>query len=429
MPLILLGVTSMWSCMKEEATGCPEFEGDPYLTLSLQLPKTTPSTYALSAMEENAISALDVLVFKVDPEDVTKEYFLYRVATADITDITNTTVTGNRKSYRVKLRMSEADARHRLVLVANQRSAIDANVATADVGVTLKETMLQRLTFATSAVWVADSGDAGYKSIPMWGEARNTHVVTKTTTTESIGTIGMVRALARFDVGVKYNATYVAQGLDNFLLTDIYVYNSTNMASGVPAAANYSKDSQGFATVSTVTIPAGANIISNFKPLHYALATGRKSLESTIYIPETKALNYGATPTVAQMQGQFCLVVGGYYSTAAQVADATPNTTTKSYYRIDIYDRLQTAPQGNLLDILRNRLYKVSITNVPGPGTKTPFEALTQTPLGFTSTVLQWDAGGTDGNVSTDNDNYDGDETIVDPWDDGGKNEDINVNK
>lgn len=422
MRIALFMVTSVAiiNCTNDHSNSCPYATEEPYLTLTLRTPGSQPGTYSLSKEDENRITTLDVLVFRVDPVDY-KEKFLYRVAAADIVDLNDATPTGNLKSYRVKLQLSNAAERHRIVILANQRAQIEANLSEADVNTTEKETMLGRIIFEQPGKWEIDTSSADYKSIPMWGEAANTHVVTMTTTSQSIGTIGLVRALARIDVGVNYDEHYDAKGLENFILTDVFVYNLVDKFTGVPLQANYSKNAAGFVTVGKPTIPGTATAISNLTPLHYTLETGKEAIEQVIYVPEVQAQNYEGKPTATQLQSQFCLVVGGYYSSVAEVAASTPNRTNKTYYRIDIYDRTKTSPQGNLLSILRNHCYKVGITKVSGPGAKSSFEALTQTPLNFSSKVTMWDDGGTQGdvNVSEEGTNKEGEETTMNPWEDG----------
>lgn len=383
---------SMQSCNGEDS-GEPTIS---YLTLSLQMPTPAATRDPLAPVLENAIADLDVLVFRVDAMDGT-EKFLYRVAAEDIV---NATTIGNLKNYTVKLNLSVGAEQHRIVLLANLRTQVDA-ITDARVGAT-KETLLQTLTFDTPNEWNVgnDAANTGYQPIPMWGEVQATHIITPTTNAQSIGVIGMVRALARVDVGVKYNASYQPQGLPNFVLTDVYVHNANTSAAAIPLLSNGAKNSTtGFFEASQPTIITGTT--ARTTPLYYPVAAGTQEVVRQIYVAETKAKNY-ASPTATQLKEQFCIVVGGYFSTPAEVA-GTPNTTVKSYYRIDIFDRTAASPNNNLLDILRNRVYKLNITAVFAEGLTDPTEALDTKPINnLTTIVTSWVAGGTPGVVTID---------------------------
>lgn len=419
--ILLCGVLCIGGCKKDKSVDKPQ---SPYMTISLQMPGNEPGTYALTAKDENVVTELDVLVFRVDPQNMANEYFLYRVAPTNITSQTDGDANGTTKKYRVKLRQSIGTEQHRIVVIANQRAAINGQVSDADIAVTLKQDLLKRFTFSTADKWLATTTDPNYKPLPMWGESKKTHIITASTLPSNIGTIGMVRALARFDIGLAYNATFVPAGLANFKMAEVIVVNSPNKASGVPAPANFTKDpTSGIARATSPTIPEGTTIIPYTSPQTHTLTTGAKAFEMGLYLPEITALNYGAAPTVAQMQVQFCLVIAGYYSTAAQLVANQPNTTQKTYYRLDIYNRAQPKPQGNLLNILRNHLYKINITDIKGTGPLTLKEALTTTALDFSYKMISWEAGGTGGSTSTDLDEV----TTFDPWGEGGHPGDTDV--
>jgi hypothetical protein len=71
------------------------------------------------------------------------------------------------------------------------------------------------------------------------------------------------------------------------------------------------------------------------------------------------------------------VVVGGKY-----------NGGTKTYYRIDF----ATGPHNNrqLVNVLRNHLYRISIADVTGPGEATPEEAYNATSVNMNVDVIEW---------------------------------------
>ena len=157
------------------------------LTLRLSLPETGEyaRTRAITADEENAIDIeqLKVLVFKVEG---TSELFAYETPQIQLQ--------ANR--YTVTLKQSQAEEKYRLVVIANagkQLPAIQEN--------TPKDEVLRKITFSASGNWNT-AGPSDYTPFPMWGESTTAQSITSATT---LGSITLLRALARIDVGCGRN--------------------------------------------------------------------------------------------------------------------------------------------------------------------------------------------------------------------------------
>lgn len=236
--------------------------------------------------------------------------------------------------------------------------------------------------------WPVGDGTA-FTPFPMWGESAAFNARPQ----EDIGTLRLIRAVARIDVGINFrknaDGTYPLDDMRStgirsngngryFKLTSVSVYRIPRSAWIGPREENYN------AETGTVTAPTVAGDIAEDDPRRYVEADlstapgsaapteteNRRALTRTVYVPE--ALNRGMSHERA-----VCLVVGGVYG---------EGNTTPTFYRIDIYDRTPGADGNtpkptpeNRLDILRNHAYVVNITAVYGPGAATEEEALLQT--------------------------------------------------
>lgn len=271
----------------------------------------------------------------------------------------------------------------------------------------------------TSLVATAAGKWSSDRMFPMWGESDEFTQVPK----GSIGTLSLMRATARVDVGVKfiknadkYNLNDMqAEGLYNegkgtyFALASVRVYGT--MKGGTYGSAENVYGSITSAP-SAATVPN--TVVGKFglEDLKYEVGkdndftdstppagvtwsdketSARRMLTRACYVFETK--NAGA-----EFDAAACVIVGGYYG-----EDKTP-----TYYRIDfatpnIVNGVQNKPQpGNRFDLLRNKVYVVNITSVSGPGKNTPEEALKSDETKMTAEVQEWNLNNTVGDITTD---------------------------
>lgn len=293
------------------------------LTLRLSLPETGEyaRTRAITANEENAIDIeqLKVLVFKVEG---TSELFAYETPQIQLQ--------ANR--YTVTLKQSQAEEKYRLVVIANagkQLPAIQEN--------TPKDEVLRKITFSASGNWNTAS-PSDYTPFPMWGESTTAQSITSATT---LGSITLLRALARIDVGCGLKEE-TATGVSGFALKTVSIYRTNNKGYAVPVDSKTITDN----VVSAVSVPSDAGTND---ALTYT-CTDDKSLLRTIYIAEAEQ--------GTNKDNNICLVIGGIY------------TGDTYYYRVDL------TVNGSYIPIKRNCRYIVNIKAVNSIGYTTEEEAL-----------------------------------------------------
>lgn len=355
-------ITSLAGCVKEQDYN-PTEENGSSITLAIAVPGMNMGTRALSGEDENQVSTIDVLVFKEVDGD---EKFYYH------THGTNIDNSAAERKFSVSLRnSSDGNERHRFVIIANLRAAVTDAVAGFSA-TTTKESALAAISFSTNARWNTTSSSV-FTPLPMWGQSAGLHVVTNTLQSSQIGTIKMLRALAKVDVGLNFSASDVPQGLGNtFTIADVNVHNAQSEALIAPATAHLTGE-----VVSAPSIPGTSSRLTT--PITYSHTPADYGFVREIYIAE--ADNHVAGLANNQMT---CLLVSGYYN----------GSTVKSWYRIDFYERTQDPSTAqSRLDILRNHRYKVNITSVGGPGYATEAEALNSSPINMSTEIIVWNEG------------------------------------
>jgi hypothetical protein len=340
-------------------------------TLQMRLPGLSDqaATYATNAATENRIYTLDLLLFtKVATDEI-----FDRAIRVDLNTLTGT-ASPYVKTFRTILPKS-AVKEYRLVLVANYRDQLD-DAAIASFDGKEKEEITGSFNFSTPGKWMATATS----QFVMWGESENLTTLTSGTV---ITMIDLLRAQARIDIGVNLDADNAAQGLpgDLFLLSRVMVHNSYNAGRVVPDAGKYIPVAR---EVFVPTIPSPTPAVNNKTTMEYILAAPGISYTHEIYVPEYDNLQSDHT-TPRPENEHFCLLVAGRYN----------GSSTDSWYRIDFKNGAQS------LDILRNHRYMVNITNVTGPGTTTPDEALVKMPP-LTAYVIPWNEQVVDGNPAGD---------------------------
>lgn len=270
----------------------------------------------------------------------------------------------------------------------------------------------------TSLVATAAGKWPSDRMFPMWGESDEFTQVPN----GSIGTLSLMRATARVDVGVKfikngdkYNLNDMqAEGLYNegkgtyFALASVRVYgtmkggtygsaeNVYGSITSEPSAATVPNTVVGKFGLEDLTYEEKDNDFTDSTPADGGTwsdkeKSARRMLTRACYVFETK--NKGA-----EFDAAACVIVGGYYG-----EDKTP-----TYYRIDfattnIVNGVQNKPQpGNRFDLLRNKVYVVNITSVSGPGKDSPEEALKSDETKMTAEVQEWNQNNTVGDITTD---------------------------
>jgi hypothetical protein len=287
-----------------------------------------PSTYAVSATEENDIVELDILAFA---KNGAVDTFCYRVS-VDPAKITNALggTNGNMKDVDVKL--TRYKDQQRLVLIANSKTVLDAT--TINTGESLT-TVCDKLKFDYSGQWPTSP----FVRFPMWGES-DYILVQDPVVMARIDTVSLLRSIARVDLGVDVFASDPAIGFGNhFKIEHIYTYKMRSKGRIVPVAANYNSVSK---KVTAPSVPSDATVLTTVQT--YTVPSSYNSkFYNEIYIPESD---------IANASDNAFLVIGATYDNGPEL-----------FYRLDFVGQYNTP-----VDILRNHRYMLDIKNVSRPG-------------------------------------------------------------
>lgn len=362
----LCAAVLLCACSKEIGTGGDDSGGFTTVTLAVNpaAGEQTLITRGMTTDQENAIRTLYILAFQPDATDGT--YRLEYYATGK-----PVTGGGNGKfSFSLRRSLSGA-ADTKLLLIANQNPypLVNTGMIYEEVQAALKSGEL------AAGPAFADTG------IPMFGFAGNSPDTPLEITEGMSLSAKLLRAVARVDVGVgTYNETtgVWSKGSVGFDLKEIYVFKPQNRYTLMPLVNNL-KYISGTPSV-TAPSPTGTPSGTNFEYKEIAI-TGSTYCKAEIYIPET-AFNGGKVYD-ENHENRTALVIGGIY-----------NGKT-NYYRID-FTTAPTNVEGTVLqDVLRNHIYRYSITGVNLPGYTTPEAAYSGKPVGldFTVGITDWVAG------------------------------------
>lgn len=355
------------------------------LTLELSVPGVSSPTYALSDVDENTLKEIDILVFKYNGENVDETY-LYRTHATDIVNNTNGITTS--KKFKAMLQKSTGSDKHRIVLIANARDAVDHAIRAVEedlesgVVQMTKAEVLARIKFDTNRKWVTNSSE-DFDPIPMWGETAATYTITATTTGVTLGAIRLLRSVARIDVGLDMENDYANGFGDRFKMEVVKVYNANGKSLVAPYAGNVQNRK--------ATLPSLVEGISPMQePIEYKHTPADFGFIREIYVGEAR--NKEQEGETLDDNDRCFIIIGGYYS-----KDGDPiNETDLSWYRIDFYLRAtggEDAKPQERLDVLRNHRYKVNITKIDGPGYKNETDAVNSRPINMQTIVEAWDEG------------------------------------
>ena len=321
-----------------------------------------PTTKGMSADEENAVRTLYIMAFQ--PDDGGAYKLTYNVAG---------TATGTAGQFSFTLRRSFSGADTRLLLVANHNP-----FTSVSTGMTYAEAQAALLSATLTA---APSFTA--TGIPMFGFAGDSETTPLEIRDGMTLSANLLRTVARVDVGV---GTYDAgsgtwnKGSVPFDLTDVIVYKPNDRYALLPKAGNWSYASGGIPSV-TVASPAGTPSTTNNT---YTGITGGTYCKAEIYLPEVNLV--GGKVYDTDHENRTALVIGGYYNSSG----------SKSYYRIDFTTDPVNTDAAVLHDVLRNHLYRYTITAVSKPGYSSADAAYAGKGIDMiftTASITDWETG------------------------------------
>ena len=334
------------------------------VTLNIQVPgATTPATKALSVVDENVITQIDVLLFKKDGNG----HFVDKGSSATITSEAGDN--SRNKTVTVRLMPGEWD----IVVLANARDMVNAHIA--DFAEKTKDQALALLiTASNDNKWVATTG-AGFKPFPMWGEMGvklidNDHTILPDATSR----VKMTRMMARVDVEIT------GEAVSTFRLTSVEVYNRNTQGSLVPRKAEW--DANDPPKAKAPNVPASLDK----GPLAYnGSDINNGNCVREIYLFEAENHSGVGHTTPKPLTDRTCLVIGGVWD-ANDDGDLTNDAPT--YYRLDFANIAGTSE--SYLDVLRNHRYLFKIDKVYGSGYVNSETAFTSDPMNLRAEVLEW---------------------------------------
>lgn len=377
---LLLALLTAGCVADRNVSDCITEGEDVELEFAVQVPALETSLRQLSADEEKTVKDIQLLVFNTQDESgqdlgESDETFAYEA------EVKSKTQEGNTIRIRCALKASP-DKPMRVVCIANAPTKINTTDFTNKTKKVILESDQMKKNFTDA--WPTD----GSKFIPMWGESDKQTVTRKTkfnscdvtglggtgVNKDNEGVIHLVRALARVDVGVSFEndpASEKANGNKDFKIQSVRVYRyATSMyMTGTQSTTFYFN---GTAREAKPHTPAGVGTAADATPLKFEAAKGGvNGYVRNIYIPEIS--NQG------DKDHRTCLVIGGYYN----------GSDKETYYRVDFMRTENGTPK--YLDVLRNHRYRFNITDIKGPGTSDPGDALITEPVNITCDVVVWD--------------------------------------
>ena len=379
---LLLALLTAGCVADRNVSDCITEGEDVELEFAVQVPALETSLRQLSAEQEKTVKDIQLLVFNTQDEsaqdlDEPNETFAYEA------EVKSKTQEGN--TIRIRCALKASSKPMRVVCIANATTKIGVQNFTGKTKKAILEDDQMKKNF-TSA-WSTEGNDY---YIPMWGES-DKQTVTRNTkfnscdvtglggtgiNQDNAGVIHLVRALARIDVGVSFEndpASEKANGNTDFKIKSVRVYrHATSMyMTGTQSTTFYFNGTTREALPHT---PADVATATDSNPLVFpADAAGVDGYVRNIYIPEIS--NQGK-----DKDARTCLVIGGYYN----------GSDKETFYRVD-FVRKEANGTPKYLDVLRNHRYRFNITNVKGPGTSDPGEALITEPVNITCDVIVWD--------------------------------------
>ncbi|MBF0647878.1 BACON domain-containing protein [Dysgonomonas sp. GY75] len=291
-----------------------------------------PSTYGMTAAQENYVNELTVLAYK----DVGGSEQLQEKIVAIASDITS----GGADNVNIKVSLSiPAGDYSRLVVVANA----DAAVGSLTVNSPLSE--LSAIEYTHDGKW--DTSTPAY--IPMTGEVTAAAGTTNGIKivqgqSKTFSGLSLVRMLARVDIVNGATAVFTLQEviLYNFNKNGLLANDNTKYGAS-PAQPNLPTTEQ------KVTSPMACNSVPVI-------------LEGEIYVFES------SPPSLASIATSPRIVIKGTYN------------GVDYYYPVDFtYDGTGGTTKGSFMPVVRNHRYIFTISQVTGPGFASAADALAST--------------------------------------------------
>ena len=251
--------------------------------------------------------------------------------------------------------------------------------------------------------------------LPMWGELAQQTIDPDVSAVQTIGTIHLLRAVARIDVGLNMTAkgtngndrdfdeesqTLTSDIVDpdtgksikvQWSLLEVKLYNAAKNGRIAPDADNYDLDGDKKPKAKKVTQPT--------TPTKHEGALTYKAennlLRRTIYVPETvnpepTSASAGASTTPGTEK---VYLSRPYLILKLSYKQTDGNASRETYFRVDFLEKngKEATAEYTYLSLLRNFRYKVNVTNIGGLGFDSEDEAKKGPAANIMYNVVVWD--------------------------------------
>lgn len=261
---------------------------------------------------------------------------------------------------------------------------------------------------------VAADTDFAKTGLPMWGELAQQTIDPDVSAVQTIGTIHLLRAVARVDVGLNMTAkgtggkdgdfdeksqTLTSDIVDpatkksikvQWSLLEVKLYNAAKNGRIAPDDGNYALDG-GKPKATKVTLPTTPT--KQEEALTYTATDNL--LKRTIYVPET--LNpepTSASAGTSTTPGTKEVYLSRPYLILKLSYKQTDGTATgETYFRVDFLEKTgeEATAEYTYLSLLRNFRYKVDIRNIGGLGFDNEEDAMKGPAANIMYNVVVWD--------------------------------------
>lgn len=257
--------------------------------------------------------------------------------------------------------------------------------------------------------------DFAKTGLPMWGELAQQTIDPDVSAVQTIGTIHLLRAVARVDVGLNMTAkgtsgkdgdfdeksqTLTSDIVDpdtgksikvQWSLLEVKLYNAAKNGRIAPDADNYDLDGDKKPKAKKVTQPTTPT--KQEKALTYKATNNL--LKRTIYVPETvnpepTSASAGASTTPGTEK---VYLSRPYLILKLSYKQTDGNASRETYFRVDFLEKngKEATAEYTYLSLLRNFRYKVNVTNIGGLGFDNEEDAKKGPAANIMYNVVVWD--------------------------------------
>lgn len=356
--MIIVAILMQISCQQDEV---PLLSAD-FTLVNLSVSASNSGTTVTADNSASTIKSLCILQFNANGTDFGT---LRHVGIGTETSL-------NSGSYSATLLQSvNADDRYKLVILAN---LLDYTIFHGMAGKSYAEVQQACLSQELSGESNVPAFDATHP-FPMFGIVNDGDPL-EISEGMTLGSVSLVRALARVDIGVgtkDADTDTWTKGPVKFNLTQIQIWKAGKQYAYMPAKDNFSSAS-GALTINTPS-PVGSTETKTYTGTD--IITNSTYCSEKIYLPEA-ALQWGDVYD-DNHTNRLAIIVGGKYN----------GSQTETFYRVDFtYDE----GSKDKMNVLRNHIYQFTISKVEASGYATAELAYNSKPknLNFNATIERW---------------------------------------